>query len=167
VRDRSRFSTTLHMQQQINLYMCYATTMALLLLTVETGALANGTNEVTLLTFSSRRQSYKWRIPEDRLRADRTWDIRSKEAPLQLKRAVKIADAWLRKRSHSVELVKIEIQSLAARDASLAGHYIYILEYLTGTFDSMAVVILMDGTVVEPVLVPRQEGGAGKHGEDF
>jgi hypothetical protein len=129
---------------------------------VALGQLSNG---VTVLTYSSRRQDFEWRVSERRLRADLKWDPTKREAPLQPGKAFRIAAAWLRKRQPNPELASIQIESLAVRDATLAGHYIYVIEFATGAFDTMAVVVLMDGTVIEPTPLarkrdPTNEGGA-------
>ena len=129
--------------------------MAFVSLSLPVAACAESSNLVTVLTHSSRRQNFEWRVAEEKLRAHPKWDIKASAVPLEPRKAFQIAEDWMRKRHSEPELVRIEIQSLGARSKSLSGHYIYVIEFVTGAFDSMPVVILMDGTVVEPTPLVR------------
>jgi hypothetical protein len=132
----------------------------LLLLAAQLSALAAGdTNEFTLFKHQARRAAYEWRISEARILATPEWKIGSKKIPLSPDRAWQIAQEWFRKQGQggAGDFVRIEIRSFdpGGYSKSLRGKCYYCVESIPRAFDSMLVVVLMDGTVLEPRGIPN------------
>ena len=123
---------------------------------------AGNTNELSLFKHQGRRQAYEWRISEARIAAMPKWDIDRHRIPIAPEKAWQIAKAWLKKRGTSRhDLVKLEIVPFV-RDIGLSAErkrllkdflnrYYYRIECVPAVFDSMVVVVLMDGNVLEPL----------------
>ena len=117
----------------------------------------DSTNEFLLLKHQSRHQAYEWRVSEARLLATPEWDFDRRKIPIDATEAWRIAKDWLKKHGHDdPELIRIEIRRLAIEstvgktDKRWLKRFYYRIDCIPAVFDSMAVVVLMDGTVVEP-----------------
>ena len=138
----------------------------MVLLVAQLSAFAAGdTNEFTLFKHQARRTAYEWRISEARIRATPEWKMGSKKIPVSPDRAWQIAQDWFRKQGRGGvgDFVRMEIRSFDPSGASksLRGRCFYRIECIPMQFDSMLVVVLMDGTVLEPRRIPNlppQEG---------
>jgi hypothetical protein len=119
---------------------------------------AGDTNEFTLFKHQARRAAYEWRISEARISATPEWKIGSRKIPLSPDRAWQIAQDWFRKqaRGGAGDFVRMEIRSFdpGGYSKKLRGKCYYRVECIPAQFDSMLVVILMDGTVLEPRRIP-------------
>jgi hypothetical protein len=115
------------------------------------------TNEFTLFKHQARRQAYEWRISEARILATPEWSIGVTNIPVSPDRAWQIAKDWSSKQAHGEpDLVRMEIRWFdpSGTSKSLRKRFYYRIDCIPMQFDSMLVVILMDGTVVEPKLIP-------------
>jgi hypothetical protein len=120
------------------------------------------TNELSLFKHQGRRQAYEWRISEGRIAATPKWDIDRHKIPVAPEKAWQIAKAWFKKQGRSrPDLVRLEIVPFV-RDIDLGAErkrvlkdlldrYYYRIECVPAVFDSMVVVVLMDGSVLEPL----------------
>jgi hypothetical protein len=117
------------------------------------------TNEITLLKYQSRRAAHEWRISEARILATPEWKMGSKKVPVSPDKAWQIAQDWFKKegRGGAGDFVSIEIRSFdpGGYSKKLRGKCYYRVECIPAPFDSMLVVILMDGTVLEPLRIPN------------
>jgi len=135
------------------------TTFTLLLVLSQVSAFADGsTNEFTLFKHQARRAAYEWRISEARILATPEWRIGSKKIPVSPDKAWQIAQGWFRKQSRGGpgDFVRMEIHSFDPSGTSkdLRRRCFYRIECRPMQFDSMLVVVLMDGTVLEPKRMP-------------
>jgi hypothetical protein len=119
------------------------------------------TNEFTLFKQQSRHQAYEWRLSEARLLATPGWDAEHQKIRLGPDKAWQIARVWLKKHGYdSPELVSITLRRLAIEsnvgrlDKRWLTRFFYRIECVPAVFDSMLVVVLLDGTVVEPSPIP-------------
>jgi len=133
--------------------------LALLLAATQLSASATrDTNEFTLFKHQGRRAAYEWRISEARILATPEWKIGSEKIPLSPDRAWQIAQDWFRKKdgAGAGSFVRMEIRSfdIGGESKKLRGKCYYRVECIRAQFDSMLVVILMDGTVLEPRRIP-------------
>jgi hypothetical protein len=131
----------------------------LLLLAAQFSALAGGsTNEFILFKHQARRAAYEWRISEARILATPEWKIGSKKIPVSPDRAWQIAQDWFRKqgRGGAGGFVRMEIRSFDPSGTSKTwrGRCFYRIECNPMQFDYMLVVVLMDGSVLEPMRIP-------------
>jgi len=117
-------------------------------------AQAGETNWVTLATTSLRGTTFACRTTEDRLLADRKWEIVKEPIPLEPAKAFSLASGWARKNAKRAPLLRIEILPLETLAEKLQGHYAYIFHFrMYNGWDpafEAAVAVLMDGTVIEP-----------------
>ena len=81
----------------------------------------------------------------------------TRKIPIDATEAWRIAKDWLKKHGHDdPELIRIEIRRLAIEstvgktDKRWLKRFHYRIDCVPAVFDTMAVVVLMDGTVVEP-----------------
>ncbi len=134
-------------------------TISLLLLFAQFSAFAAGdTNEFTLFKHQARRAAYEWRISEARILATPEWKTGRKKIPVSPDRAWQIAQDWFRKkgRGGAGDFVRMEIRSFdqSGTSKNLRGRCFYRIECSPMQFDYMLVVVLMDGTVLEPRRIP-------------
>jgi hypothetical protein len=131
----------------------------LLLLAAQFSAFAGGsTNEFTLFKYQSRKDAHEWRISEATIRATPEWKIGSKKIPVSPDRAWQIAQEWFRKQGRGAgDFVRMEIRSFdpSRYSKTLRDRCFYRIECVPMQFDSMLVVVLMDGTVLEPIRIPN------------
>ena len=118
---------------------------------------AGDTNELTVFTYQTRGPVYEWRVTQAKLLATPAWDISTQKVPLAPERAWDIAKRWLE--AHGMggsTLVQIAIAPVFRKgesdryDKRLEERYHYRIAVVPAPLDRMAVVVLMDGTVVEP-----------------
>jgi hypothetical protein len=128
----------------------------------ESAQAAGSTNELSLFKHQGRRQAYEWRISEARIAATPKWNIDRHRIPIAPEKAWQIAKAWFKKQGRSrPDLVRLEIVpfvrdiDLSAEQKrllkSLLDRYYYRIECVPAVFDSMVVVVLMDGSMLEPL----------------
>jgi len=137
----------------------------LVLMLVAGGALgADRTNELTLFKHQGRRQAYEWRISEARVAATPKWNMDRAKVPVAPEKAWRIAKDWFKKQGElEADFVRMEIRPFVInstlssesrhRLGDLLDRYYYRIECIPAAFDSMLVVVLMDGTVLEPVRI--------------
>ncbi len=126
------------------------------------GAFAEpSTNEFSLFKHQSRHEAYEWWISEARLLATPEWRSDREKVPLAPDKAWRIGRAWLKRRGFpSPELNSITLRRLATEssisnaDKRWLTRFFYRIDCVPAMFDTMVVVVLMDGTVVEPRLIP-------------
>jgi hypothetical protein len=131
--------------------------VAFLLIVAAVAALGADTNEITLFKHQARWHIYEWRISEDRILATPEWRF-EKKIPIPPDKAVKIAKRWLEKRGGLDSLMEIYIRPFVIKTAysdairPLERRFYYVIHCRPGGvfFDSMKVVVLMDGSVLEP-----------------
>jgi hypothetical protein len=131
---------------------------------------AGNTNELSLFKHQGRRQAYEWRISEARIAATPKWDIDRRRIPIAPEKAWRIATAWFKKQGRArPDLVRLEIVPFV-RDIDLSAErkrllkdllerYYYRIECVPAVFDSMVVIVLMDGSVLEPLRIPSLSAG--------
>jgi hypothetical protein len=133
-------------------------TLWLMLLTATSCFAGGDTNEVTLFKHQARRQAYEWRISKARILATPEWRIGSKKVPVSPDKAWQIAQDWFRKqgRGGAGDFVRMEIRSfdISGTSKDLRGKCFYRIECSPLQFDYMVVVVLMDGTVLQPERIP-------------
>ena len=115
------------------------------------------TNEFTLLKHQARRQAYEWRVSEARILATPEWSIDATNAPVAPERAWKIAKDWFKKKDRGEpDLVRMELRpfDLSGETKGLRKRFFYRIECSPMQFDYMIVIVLMDGTVLEPRPIP-------------
>lgn len=130
-----------------------------------TSALGADTNEFVLLKHRARRDAYEWRISEARILKTPEWRADARKIPIPPDKAVRIAKAWFEKRGRDLdELVGIEIRPFAVEISNesqkgLQRRFYYVITCLPSglAFNSMKVVVLMDGSVVEPREIPTKD----------
>jgi hypothetical protein len=125
---------------------------------------ASTTNEWSLFKHQGRHQAFEWRIPEGRIASTPRWKIDSARIPVAPDRAWRIAKSWFKKQKQPrPDFVRMEIRpfvldsdlssEMRRRLEHLLDRYYYRIECIPAVFDSMFVVVLMDGTVLEPVRI--------------
>jgi hypothetical protein len=139
--------------------MSQLTAIPFLLLVTQLSALSAGnTNEFTLFKHQARRAAYEWRISEARILATPEWKMGRKKIPVSPDKAWQIAQDWFRKqgRGGAGDFVSMEIRSFdpSGTNTNLRGRYFYRIECSPMQFDYMLVVVLMEGTVLEPKHIP-------------
>ena len=117
---------------------------------------AADTNEFILMKHQGRRQAYEWPITQARILASPEWDAATAKIPLSPDRAWKIARDWFKEQGVSApDLIAITIrpfvvQGTSFRPTTLEKRFFYRIDCVPAALDSMVVIILLDGTVVEP-----------------
>jgi hypothetical protein len=133
--------------------------ISLVLLVAQLSAFAAGsTNEFTLFKHQARQAAYEWRISEARILATPEWEMGNKKIPVSPDRAWQIAQDWFRKQGRSgADFVRMDIRSFDSGDHTKKwrGKCFYCIKCIPMQFDSMLVVVLMDGTVLEPRRIPN------------
>lgn len=126
---------------------------------------ASSTNEWSLFKHQGRHQAYEWRISEARIASTPRWDIDTAKIPVTPDKAWRIAKDWFKKQNQEhPAFVKMEVRPFVldnelspetrSRLKDVLGRYYYRIECIPAAFDSMVVVVLMDGSVLEPVPIP-------------
>jgi hypothetical protein len=130
----------------------------LLFLALASGCAASDTNEFTLFKHQARRAAYEWRISEARAAATPEWRIGTTNIPVSPDKAWQIAlDSFAKRGEGGGDLLRMQILpfNLSGESKTLRKKFYYRIEYVPGAFDSMFVVVLMDGTVLEPQRIPN------------
>ena len=115
---------------------------------------AGDTNEFTLFTSRADGQKFEWRISESRLLATPAWSPDSQSVPLSPDKAWQIARDWSQAHGYSKpHLLMVMLQPFSAPKTSEGAHgrFYYHIECSSPEHSVFArVVVLMDGTVIEP-----------------
>jgi hypothetical protein len=118
--------------------------------------------------FSHKRRSgrvYDWWLAESRTVGLPVWNVEQKEEPpLPLLRAIEIARAAGEKweRLESVAILSIPG---AEFEPPFGRVFYYKCVFRVETFDRRVCVVLMDGTILEPVIAPRTKPFPGDHAQ--
>jgi len=120
------------------------------------GYAAGGTNEFKLFTYRANGEKSEWRISTSRVLATPEWKPGTNSIPLSPDRALQIAREWcLKKGFVEPELTSLWIQPFPRTDVGSRFYYnINIHCRNPARSNSMSVVVLLDGTVLEPRSVP-------------
>jgi hypothetical protein len=128
---------------------------------------AAGGEDVRIYLFSHARRSgttNEWWLPVSRFSRLPKWNPEKDELPLPLGEALRIARHWIALKPHrsplpleSVTLIPIQPNEEEFRHA-----FYYQFLFRVDPFDSMACIVLMDGTVLEPDIAPPTARPAGK-----
>lgn len=126
---------------------------------------ASSTNDWSLFKHQGRRKAYEWRISEARIASTPRWNIDGGKIPVAPDKAWRLAKAWLAKQNLvTPDFVRMEVRPFVLdsgftseqrlRLKNVLGRYYYRVECVPAVFDTMVVVVLMDGTVLEPIQIP-------------
>jgi hypothetical protein len=107
-------------------------------------------DDIRILSYQCRRDKFIWTVSEQKLATWPKWNIDKESIPLQPEKAYRIARQWITKKYPSPVLTKITLLSLYPEDKEFKGRYVYVIDFITGTFDSMVAVVLLNGKVLEP-----------------
>jgi hypothetical protein len=104
--------------------------------------------EVQIMSATTRHADYVWKLPESRLRQLPKWNRLRDRPPLAPEKALKIADKWV---AHNfVPYFLLEIRIMRCRSDPYKDVFYYVMEYEKPAFDVLRVVVLMDGTILQP-----------------
>jgi hypothetical protein len=117
--------------------------------------------EVVMMYSYGRMGALQYSIPGEKAARLRRWETTSQEPPLKLQAAVQYAENWYRNRYSEVkgwQPVSVSLSSSNRHDKNYVWYYMIMLQPLdTAAYRTMddTVMILMDGSVVEPK--PREK----------
>jgi len=114
-----------------------------------------GTSEsstVVLASYETRRGEKLTCVCEQaRLLKQTLWDPAKAAIPLDPAAAFAAANKWIRKQHGDPKLLEIRIRRADFYSDKRPGLFYYICEFEAAAFEYVPVVVLMDGTIVEPV----------------
>ena len=132
---------------------------------------AAGNPELVLQKYQGLHQAYEWRIKQERILATPEWNVDSTNIPIAPDKAWQITKDWFLKQGKPrPDFVRIEIRPFVPEsentklDERLKKKFYYQIQCSPthyaegGKFDYMFVFVLMDGTVLEPILIDSLEG---------
>lgn len=113
---------------------------------------------ISLISCNTGKKKFQFEIPSTRLQATPTWVPESEALPLSPNEAIRIGTPYAREqrpRFDACVCIRIAIMSIT-HHSTKSGHWFYHLEFVpvmddrTYNSDRIPVVLLLDGTVVEP-----------------
>jgi hypothetical protein len=117
---------------------------------------------VTIWKHSSRQEDYRWVVPLELLKQTPSWNPSENEIPMSPRKAFRVAKAWIDQKHPGSELLGIYLKSVGPTHERLKKYFFYCFEFQVGEFDSMAVIVLLNGKVVEPRVDPAHSSPALK-----
>jgi hypothetical protein len=113
--------------------------------------------EISLFRYPARHMTYEWIALEQNLKNTPRWDGVD-PIPIDPAKAVSIAKRWFKKRNLDPAVIrKIEIRRLITDNSDLSQCWYYLVDATVDPFDSMACLVLMDGSVLEPRVISKDK----------
>lgn len=106
-------------------------------------------NEIRLYEASCGPETYEWWVTEAQLKNTPRWQRDQENLPLSVKVAVDTAFVWFEKNNiHDPKLRRVCICNFSHAGRDFEGCYYYVILVSSGTLESMACVVLLDGSTV-------------------
>jgi len=128
---------------------CLVGFACLFLLLPATGLVLGG--DVTIYTCNTRGSSFEWLAAESELLKLPRWNPQREDVPVSPRAAVAAARKWLAERKYGIEdIIVVQLKNFDPSETPLKYCWYYVIQFRTDLLDSMACVVLMDGSVLEP-----------------
>ena len=116
---------------------------------------------IMILKHHTRTAAYEWWLAYNRIKELPRWKAIKEPPPISLEKAIQISKKWVAKKDgidpqyeDNVGLVSAGVQSLYRGEEKYRDVFYYKIILDTRPFETMACIVLMDGTVLQPKLVP-------------